>query len=190
MVRLRDLFEVEEPWEPVSRGSVVAWVIFYGAFLAYGLSRPNGFWVLDPVNLIVHEGGHALFSWFGETATLYGGTLLQFLVPLALAFYFWLQRRTTAVAFTVFWTCENFCYTGTYMADARAQALPLVTVGEPEAGAHDWAAIFARWGLLRHDVAIGRTLRVLGVLGMLATVAWLVHRHRHTSQELRRGTPE
>lgn len=177
-VEFGDFFEMEEEWEPVSRRALVAWLVFYLLLLSYGFTRENGFWVLDTPNLIVHEAGHALFSWLGQTASLYGGTILQFLVPLVLSSYFWLRRKTTAVAFTLFWSFENFLYTATYMADARAQALPLVTVGDPEAGVHDWAEIFSRWGLLAHDVAIGQTARVVGTMGMLATLAWLIYRHR------------
>lgn len=175
---LRELLRLDEPWQPVSRAELTGWVIFYFTFLIYAFTHENGFWPLDTLNLIVHEGGHALFSWFGATATLYGGTALQFLVPVGLLSYFCFRRQTAAVAFTLFWTFENFLYTGTYMADARAQRLPLVTIADPEAGFHDWAAIFSRWGLLRYDVRIGGMMRVLGVLGMVASVGWLVYRQR------------
>lgn len=179
---LRELFETEQPWEPVSRTSAIGWLAFYSLFLIYALTHENGFWPIDTINLIAHEAGHALFSWFGETASLYGGTLLQFFVPLALACYFWLRRKTTAVVFTLFWAFENCLYTGTYMADARAQVLPLVTVGDPEAGGHDWFVIFSRWGLLRYDVAIGTASRIIGWLGMLAALGGLVYRHRQSTK--------
>ncbi len=35
------------------------------------------------------------------------------------------------------------------MADARVQMLPLVTVGDPSVGGHDWFQIFSRLGFCR-----------------------------------------
>jgi hypothetical protein len=81
---------------------------------------------------VVHEGGHNLFGWFGPTLGLWGGTLLQWLVPFLLALYFFTQRQTTGFVFCLFFFFENWLYTATYMADARAQDLPLVTTGDPD----------------------------------------------------------
>ena len=78
-------------------------------------------------------------------------------------------------AFAVFFFFENFLNVGTYMADARAQELPLVNVGGGE-GIHDWAYMFAKFGLINHDITIGHVTRALGWLGMLAVVAWLAWR--------------
>jgi hypothetical protein len=67
------------------------------------------------------------------------------------------------------------------MADALAQELPLVTVGEGENAIRDWAYMFIKLGLLEHDTAIGRTVRALGWLGMLGVVIWLGWRTRATT---------
>ncbi|HVS88341.1 MAG TPA: hypothetical protein VHF01_08975, partial [Candidatus Acidoferrum sp.] len=91
----------------------------------------------------------------------------------SLHYFFW-QREATGFAFCGFWFFENFPYIGTYMADARAQALPLVGSGE-----HDWEILFGQWGLLAQDQKIGGIMRTLGWLGMLATMAWLAYRVRH-----------
>lgn len=175
---VRASFPSNEPWEPVSRGSLIGWLVFYGLFLVHALADRDGFLLLDHVNLIAHEGGHLLFSWLGATPALYGGTLLQFFVPLALTVYFWRERKPAAVAFTLFWVFENCLYTSVYLGDARAQVLPLVTVGDPEFGGHDWFQILSRWGLLRHDKTLAGLVRAAGWLGLLAAPAWLVYRHR------------
>ena len=75
------------------------------------------------------------------------------------------------MAFSLFWFFENFLYIGVYMADARAEALPLVGSGE-----HDWNTLFTQWDLLLKDTAIGGATRTLGWLGMLAVCAWLALR--------------
>ena len=111
----------QEEWKPVSRRALIAWLVFYGLFLLHGLTDDDGFLVIDHVNLVVHEAGHLLFGWFGQTLGLWGGTLLELLVPAALAAYFTLHGQTTAVAFSAFFFFENFLYISVYMADARAQ---------------------------------------------------------------------
>src|SRR5437879_6617648 len=165
---------LEEPWKPVSRAAVIAWLIFYGGFLAYAFAEHGGFLFIDSANLVVHEGGHNLFGWFGATLGLWGGTLLQWLVPLLLAAYFYTQRQTGSFAFCAFFFFENWLYTATYMADARAMLLPLVTTGDPDNVEHDWHAIFSSMGVLQYDTTIAGIVRFLGWCGMLGVVAWLV----------------
>jgi hypothetical protein len=161
-------------WKPVSRGTGIAWLCFYTLFLLYAFTNRTGFLILDYVNLIIHEGGHFFFSWFGHTIMILGGTLGELLVPLLCALYFFWQRETTGFAFCSLWLFENFPYIGTYMADARTGALPLVGSGDS-----DWEILFSQWGLLAQDQKIGATMHTLGYLGMLATVAWLAYRVRH-----------
>jgi hypothetical protein len=163
-----------QPWCPVPRWAAGAWVVFYGLFLFYAFSEHGGYLFIDSANLVVHEGGHLLFGWFGRTIGLWGGTILQWLVPLLLAAYFFSQRQTTAFAFCLFFFFENWLYTATYMADARSMALPLVTTGEPDFVEHDWNTIFTSLGVLQYDTTIAAVIRFLGWAGMLGTVAWLV----------------
>ena len=97
-------------------------------------------------------------------------------MPLLLAAYFFSQRQTTAFAFCSFFFFENWLYTATYMADARAMLLPLVTAGDSDYIEHDWHTIFSNLGVLQYDTKIAALVSFLGWLGMLATVAWLVRR--------------
>lgn len=165
-----------EPWKPISRATLVAWVVLYAAFLAYAFSQHGGFLFIDSANLVVHEGGHNLFGWFGPTLGLWGGTLLQWLVPLLLAGYFYTQRQYPGFVFCLFFFFENWLYTATYMADARAQELPLVTTGDPDFVEHDFHAIFSSLGVLDYDTRIAAVIRILGWLGMLACVARMAWR--------------
>jgi hypothetical protein len=167
---------LDEPWKPVSRPVLAAWLLFYGGFLVYAFSAHGGFLFIDNANLVVHEGGHNLFYWFGLTLGLWGGTLLQWLVPFLLAAYFFSQRQTTGFVFCLFFFFENWLYTASYMADARAQILPLVTTGDPDFVEHDFYAIFTSLGVLNYDTKIAAVVRALGWCGMLAVVAWLFAR--------------
>src|SRR6202162_5005543 len=165
-----------EDWRPISRYSVAAWIIFYAVFLIYAFTKHGDFLFIDLANLVVHEGGHLLFGWFGSTLGLWGGTLLQWLVPFLLAAYFFTQRQTTAFSFCAFFFFENWLYTATYMADARAMILPLVTAGDSDYVEHDWHTIFSSLGVLQYDTKIAAVVRFLGWCGMLATVGWLARR--------------
>src|ERR1700722_8587312 len=167
---------LDKPWQPVSRPALVGWLTFYAAFLLYALHANGGMLFIALANLIVHEGGHNLFRWFGPTLGLWGGTLLQWLVPFLLAAYFFTHRQTTGFVFSLFFFFENWLYTATYMADARAQVLPLVTTGDPDFVEHDFSAIFTSLGVLNHDTKIAAVVRVLGWCGMLAVTVWLFTR--------------
>jgi hypothetical protein len=76
----------------------------------------------------------------------------------------------------VFFFFEQFLPISVYMADARAQELPLLTVGDSDYVIHDWNYLFDRLGLLDHDTQIAHAVRVIGWVGMLGTVAWMVWR--------------
>ena len=173
---------LEEDWQPVSKAALIGWLVFYGLFLLHAITSKTGFLIIDNVNLIVHEGGHLLFGWLGPTPGLWGGTLNELLVPLALALFFAFHRQTTGAAFAAFFFFENFLYISVYMADARMQALPLVTVGDTEAGEHDWFRIFSSLGLLQQDTVIAAAVKAVGWLGMLATIGWLVKRAYSSDQ--------
>jgi len=172
---------IGKPWKPVSRPALLAWLIFYGWFLVYAFRADGGFLFIDSANLVVHEGGHNLFGWFGPTIGLWGGTLLQWLVPFLLAAYFFTQRETVGFAFCLFFFFENWLYTATYMADARTQVLPLVTTGDPDFVEHDFFAIFSSLGVLGYDTKIASVVRLLGWCGMIGVVAWLGWRMKATA---------
>jgi hypothetical protein len=172
-----------EDWRPISRWAVVAWLVFYVLFLIYAFSMHGGFLLIDSANLVVHEGGHLLFGWFGRTLGLWGGTILQWLVPLMLAAYFFRERQTAAFVLCMFFFFENWLYTATYMADARAMALPLVTAGDSDYIEHDWNTIFSSLSLLPYDTRIASIVRFIGWCGMLASVAWLTVRLRAATRD-------
>ena len=83
----------EQEWEPVSQAAGIGWLAFYGLFFLHALTDVDGFLAIDHVNLIVHEAVHLLFGWLGPTAGLWGGTLMELLVPLALAVHFRITGR-------------------------------------------------------------------------------------------------
>src|SRR5215469_1246611 len=165
---------LEEDWKPVARWALAVWLIFYLLFLYQAYRHQGPMLMIDVVFVPIHEGGHLLFRFFGnQWIYIAGGTFMQLFVPFALAVYFAFQRHVTGTAFWAFFFFENFLGIATYMADARAQALPLVTLGDPEFVIHDWHAIFSSLGLLQHDTQIATVVRFLGWAGMLSVVIWM-----------------
>lgn len=170
------LESLDTPWTPVPRLALAAWLAFFGLFL-FQLARGTGMLLLmDVVFVPIHEGGHLLFRFFGETISVAGGTFLQLFAPLALAIYFFFQRQAQGVAFCAFFFFEQFLPIAKYMADARAQDLPLLTVGDSEYVIHDWNYLFSAFGVLQHDTQIASAVRSLGWLGMFAILLWFLLR--------------
>lgn len=152
------------------RPALIAWVIFYSLFL-YQVGRGSGTLLLmDGVFVPIHEGGHLLFRWGGEFISVAGGAFLQLFVPFTLAVYFLFRRQSQGVAFCLFFFFEQLLPIATYMADARAQDLPLLAVGDAEYVIHDWNYLFGKLGVLEHDMQIASVVRMIGWLGMIGVV--------------------
>jgi hypothetical protein len=174
--RFPALGDLEQEWEPVPRAALIAWTIFYLLFL-YQVARGSGILLLmDEVFVPIHEGSHLLFRFAGQFFSIVGGTLLQLFVPFALAIYFFFRRQSQGVAFCIFFFFEQFLPVATYMGDARAQELPLLTVGDSEYATHDWNYLFGKLGLLEHDTQIASAVRMIGWLGMIGVMVWLIWR--------------
>ena len=71
---------------------------------------------------------------------------------------------------------REWLYTATYMADARAMLLPLVTAGDSDYIEHDWHSIFSSLGVLRYDTKIAAVVSFFGWCGMIGSVVWLARR--------------
>ena len=180
------LWFLDDPWKKVPLWAMIPWLLFYGWFVIYAFRQPpaEGLFI-DAVNMVTHEAGHPLFGYFGETLHLWGGTILQLLVPAALALTFVRMRELMGTAFCSFMFFENVLGIATYMADARAQDLPRVSAEGGGEGPiiHDWNAIFGQFGLLQHDTQIAGVVKTVGYLGMIAVTAWFGWRARQTQKD-------
>jgi hypothetical protein len=162
--------EIEAPqrrlfWR-VSRAPLIlllAW--FTLSHLALGAK-----WVfVDNVNLVLHEAGHFLFGWGGQSLAALGGTIGQLMWPAAFAAYFrFSQRNRFAATACVWWFGENLIGVGRYMADAAFEELALIG-----GDVHDWNFLFGRWGLLSSGQEIGSATRWIGGLLMVGALVLL-----------------
>lgn len=133
-------------------------------FLTIHVVPNDGSSILHAINLVFHEAGHPIFGLFGEFFGFLGGTLMQLLVPIIVGMHFLKQRDWFAFFVMVWWFGVNFVDVGTYMADARAQILPLI------GGEHDWYYLFATMNLLDKDVIIGHAVSSAGYLCMVGAL--------------------
>ena len=167
----------EIQWKPIARGPFIAWISFYALLLVYLAAHFSTLTFLDNLHLVTHEGGHLLFRWLGEKPELWGGTVLQLLVPALLAGAFAARGDLPGTTFCAVGFFHSLTGVATYMIDALRLQLPLVTVGaSADEAEHDWVRIFSDLGVLPHAIQIGSTVRLLAWCGLLATVAWFCWR--------------
>lgn len=134
------------------------------------LRTPGTYRWLDSLDLAIHETGHLIFAFGGETLMLLGGTIFQLLVPLAFAVALWRAGDRHGATVPVWWMGQNCWNISVYIRDARTQELPLVGGGE-----HDWAQLLGGAGWLEYDSAIGGAVYLAGVgFYLLAVIAgWI-----------------
>jgi hypothetical protein len=159
-------------WNGVSTRELMGFLLGIGGFaLVVFKSEPGFVFCLDHANLLFHEAGHPAVGLFSQRLETYGGTLGQLTFPVVLAVSFWRKGKAIPFAVSVIWFFENWLNIARYMADARAQALPLLGGGD-----HDWARIFGRWHVLSHDTQVAAAVQWTGWVGMCAACAWVIWR--------------
>ena len=147
---------------------VLAWI------LKGYLDDPTGSSIFSGINFGFHEMGHAAFSWFGHRIlTAAGGTIFELAVPLAAGAYLAVKQRDPfGATVCLFWLGTALVGAGVYAADARAQALPLVSpFGPVDVDSHDWTVVLLKYGRLSQDAQIGAALRRAGFFVMIASLA-------------------
>lgn len=130
-----------------------------------GALHPFGGGLLDGVNLVFHEAGHVLFSLFGGTVMLLGGSAMQVLVPAACAGVFLWRRDRYSAGLVSLWTGQSLAGVSAYMRDAPTRALDLIT-GDPDT--HDW------WQLLDGAGALPLAAPLANLTAFLAFAVMLV----------------
>ena len=142
-------------------------LLWLGYVLVRHLADPLYSSILGGLNLGIHELGHLVFSFLGETLTVAGGTLLQLLIPVFGIFNFYRQRDFFSIALCFGWLSTNLFSVATYAADARRLELPLVTPFGGEEVIHDWEFLLSKWNILEYDTLIAQAFRATAVFSMI-----------------------
>jgi hypothetical protein len=145
----------------------IAFLVLIAIYAVVRVRNPEHWDPLDDLNLAVHEAGHLVFSAFGETLTILGGSLFQVIVPLTFVGYFVRTKQRYAAAVTTAWVGVNLLNVARYIGDARAQDLPLLG---GEDSIHDWWYLLINRDLLPHDLVIARWVHFLGVVAFLSSL--------------------
>jgi len=183
-MRLRELRDWLDPqgqafWR--QRRTILGWItVLAGAGILYSghAKLRQLLFPLDWFDLMIHEAGHPVFGLLGSRWLMFaGGTLMQLLMPVLFFFSFLRRSQPKSSDFCMFWFGFNFLGIGPYLADARAQALPLIGGGE-----HDWAYLLDSVGLLAYDTKIGALAVGLGCF-VMAYSAYSLYLH------LRKASP-
>ncbi len=129
---------------------------------------------LHGVNLVFHEAGHVIFSFFGNFIGVFGGTLGQIVMPLICLGTFLFYRNPFAAAVALWWTGQSFMDIAPYINDARALQLPLLggNIGSDNPDFHDWHHLLRDMGLLQYDHSLAVFSNHTGVLLMFLSFLW------------------
>lgn len=166
-----------------SEGRLWQWRLPLLAALAWvgvrHLADPEYWSIFMGLTLALHEIGHILFAPFGEAMSVAGGSLAQLLAPVAAGLVLRRQRDWFGVAVAGCWLAFSLANLATYIGDARAGELPLVSVGEGDEVIHDWNYLLDLAGWLHLDASFARFARVLSGCTLLLSVSfggWLCRR--------------
>ncbi len=118
---------------------------------------PAVLWIMDLINLYIHEAGHFFFSPFGRFLHILGGSLFQVLLPLSLAVVTF-HEAPHHTAYPLFWTGESLVNVSPYITDAPAMKLPLIARGL----IHDWNYLLQ--GRLDWAGPLGEAVFLLGII--------------------------
>lgn len=108
--------------------------------------------IIDYVNLLIHEGGHGIFKFFGKYVHALGGTLAQILIPVMFVVYYFINKKKIPAQVSLVWLGQNLINISIYASDARAQKLPLLGGKKVY---HDWTYLLGEIGLLNYDKEAG-----------------------------------
>ncbi|AFN74273.1 hypothetical protein MROS_1033 [Melioribacter roseus P3M-2] len=135
--------------------------LFFIPAVIYLIYNRGRVFLLDELNLLIHEGGHGVFAIFGKFVYTLGGTLMQIIIPSLFIFYYYKEKKYTAARIFLLWLGQNLINISVYAADASEKKLRLIGGNNVY---HDWNYMLGRLNLLEHDKTIGTLFYVLAML--------------------------
>ncbi len=183
----RWLLETDSMTDPMTfygRAAVFLGLLWWGRIFIMTPLETNytGESFLHLVNLPFHEVGHLIFSPFGRFMMILGGSLGQVLMPMICLGIFLIKTRDPfGASVALWWTAESLMDVAPYINDARDLELLLLggVIGK-ETDGHDWNNLLTMTGLLNWDHRLAHLTYNIGILLMLASLAWggvLLWRH-------------
>ncbi|TAK60150.1 MAG: hypothetical protein EPO24_06970 [Bacteroidetes bacterium] len=150
-------------------------LVLYLAYLIYFLATgyhpdspayrpPFALFVLDTINLFIHEAGHFFFKFLGMFIHLLAGSAFQVALPLALLIVTW-RQNVSQIPLPAFWVGESLINVSVYIHDAPFKRLRLINPNL----IHDWNR------LLRNHLDWAETLGdIVFVVGLMTCIGAVV----------------
>lgn len=124
----------------------------------------------------IHEAAHIVLMFMPPVFTAAAGSLSEIAFTGLITYAAVRAKAYFAMVFCMVWMMLAMTSAGNYMADSRAQQMPLIGPGEnPQ---HDWHFVFSQLGWLDYDTIIGTTVKiggdVIGLIGLLIGLYFIV----------------
>lgn len=149
--------------------SKVVLVTIITLYMLYYLITLADWHFIDNVNLIFHEAGHTVFSFFGRFINILGGTLMQILIPTTFSFYFYNREDYFSASLLLFWLSQNFFNVSVYARDAIKMELPLL--GGDGVG-HDWNSMLTSAGILKYTEQVSSFFYLAGIIILVFAIVF------------------
>jgi len=139
--------------------------------------------------LPIHEAGHVFFRPLGEFMMILGGSLFQFVLPIAIGIAFIVKQHDNfGASVTLWWAGVSLVDLSPYIYDALHPQLVLLGGGTgANDGPHDWIYLLTMLNQLDNAQRWGTFVHVSGGLGMLLMLIWgaflLVQQHKLINQD-------
>ncbi|MGD8779864.1 MAG: hypothetical protein PVH88_12995 [Ignavibacteria bacterium] len=117
--------------------------------------------LLDHFNLLIHEGGHGIFSIFPKFLYTLGGTLMQIILPLVFVYYFVSNQKKLGAQISLIWMGQNLLNISVYAGDALERKLPLLGGNKVY---HDWTYLLREIDMLQNAKEVGYFFFGLGII--------------------------
>jgi hypothetical protein len=149
--------------------AVVAYFTWYMATdyqTFYGRAHmPFVLWVIDTIDLFIHEGGHFFFGFMGRMIYFMGGSLMQVVLP-SLAIWVFLKSGFRTLIGTLYWLGHNLINVSVYIGDAPYRRLPLIS----DSAIHDWNWIFTHMGDMGLAEPVSSVVFVVGLVSCFGAI--------------------
>jgi hypothetical protein len=141
----------------------LALIVIVCAYFWYCAKTYTDWHFIDGVDLIFHEAGHAIFSFFSLFISVAAGTGLQIALPLFISIYFFLSGQKVSGALCLLWVGQNLLNVSIYAGDAVRMQLDLLG---GDGVIHDWNYLLSNVGLLSSARTVASTLYSMGLITM------------------------
>lgn len=132
------------------------------------VSQPLVVAIPQSFDFFLHEMAHIVTGFLPAMVCASAGSLSEILLGTLLIGGALKERSYFALLYCCLWFMLACQSAGTYMADARAQKMSLVSLGGMLSGSgeakHDWNFVFGKLHVLPFDTFIGYSVRIFGML--------------------------